>query len=277
MIVVSAASGSLGRLVVDHLLSLVPADHVTVAVRDPAAVADLADRGVGVRRGDYDDPASLRTAFDGARRLLLISSPVLAAADRVRQHVAAVDAGHTVGVGAIAYTSFLGADRGADGMTEAHHATEQALLRSGLPWTMLRHPFYSEAFLEPALASAVDSGVLSDPSGGRGLNTAFRSDLAEAAARVLTGGDQHLGRAYDFTGPLWTYPQLADAIERVRGVAVVLREESQQAPGAMGWLHGLVRSGALESQTGDLQDVLGHPPTSLDQAVARFVASPARS
>ncbi|MFJ6088142.1 NAD(P)H-binding protein [Streptomyces sp. NPDC092369] len=272
MIVVSAASGSLGRLVIDQLLSRVPADRVAVAVRDPAAVADLADRGVGVSRGDYDDPASLRTAFDGAQRLLLISSPVLAPADRIRQHLAAVDAARTVGVGAVAYTSFLGADRGAGGMTEAHHATEQAVLRSGLPWTVLRHPFYSEAFLGASLASAVDSGVLSDPTGGRGLNTAFRSDLAEAAAQVLTGGDQHLGRGYDFTGPLWTYPQLAHSIERVRGTAVVLREESEQAPGAMGWLHGLVRSGALELQTGDLQEVLGHPPTSLDQAVARLVA-----
>ncbi|MEV4244084.1 NAD(P)H-binding protein [Streptosporangium canum] len=266
MIVVSAASGALGRLVVEQLLTRVPAGEVVAAVRDPGAAADLAARGVQVRRGDYDDPASLREAFGGAGRLLLISSPELDPARRLAQHLAAIDAAGIAGVGALAYTSFLGAGSDGTGVTEAHHATEKAILGSGLPYTMLRHPYYSEAFLNPGLRAAVASGELTDATGGRGLNTASRADLAEAAANVLTG-DGHLGRGYDFTGPLWTYPQLARTLAEVSGVPVAHREGPDDASGALRWLNGQVRAGALETQTGDLREVLGRPATTLRQAV----------
>ncbi|MEZ0071981.1 NAD(P)H-binding protein [Planotetraspora sp. GP83] len=240
MIVISAASGALGRLVVDRLRTR---GDVVAAVRDPAR----APEGVQVRRGDYDDPASLREAFDGAARLLLISSPELDPARRISQHLAAVAAAKDVRVGAIAYTSFLGADTTPTGVTEAHHATEKAILDSGLPYTMLRHPYYSEAFLP-----RVSGGELTSSTGGRGLNTAFRSDLAEAAANVLTG-DGHLGRAYDFTGPLWSYPELA------RTLGLTYREVPDAGPGPMSWLNTQVRMGALERQSDDLERVLGRP------------------
>ncbi|MEU4657615.1 NAD(P)H-binding protein [Streptomyces sp. NPDC023723] len=274
MIVVSAASGALGRLVIDRLLARRPAGRLVAAVRDPDAAADLAARGVQVRHGDYDDPATLRTAFAGAGRLLLVSSPELDPARRAGQHRAAIDAARAAGVGSVVYTSFLGAGTQADGMTAAHHTTERALAAAGVPHTLLRHPFYSEAFLHPGLRAAVASGELADGTGGRGLNTASRADLAEAAARVLTE-DGHLGRAYDFTGGRWTYHQLADALSRVGGRTVVRRDRRERAPGAQGWLEEQVRAGALELQTDDLRHVLGRPATTLDQAVTALLARPA--
>ncbi|TDC74325.1 NAD(P)H-binding protein [Streptomyces hainanensis] len=271
MIVVSAASGAFGRLVVDGLLARVPADRVAAAVRDPARVADLAARGVRVRHGDYDDPAGLRAAFAGADRLLLISSPELDPARRAAQHRAAIEAARDAGVGSLAYTSFLGADTRPDGVTAAHHATEGLLRASGLPHTLLRHPFYSEAFLNPGLRAAVAAGELPDGTGGRRLNTAFRRDLAEAAVRVLTE-DHHLGRAYDFTGEPWTHPRLAATLSRLAGTPVAHRPRAERAPGPQGWLEEQARSGALERVTDDLERVLGRPPTTLDEAVAGILA-----
>ncbi|MFF3669777.1 NAD(P)H-binding protein [Microtetraspora malaysiensis] len=252
MIVISAASGQLGRLVIDRLSGRT---DVVAVVRDPAR----APEGVPVRRGDYDDPASLRVAFDGAARLLLISSPELDPAQRIAHHLAAVDAAVEVGVGAVAYTSFLGAGTVATGVTEAHHATEKAVRDSGLPYTLLRHPYYGDAFVpEPS------GGELTGSTGGRGLNTAFRSDLAEAAANVLTT-DGHLGRAYDFTGPLWSYPELADAL------GMTYREVPDSGPGPMAWLNAQVRAGALEYQSDDLERVLGRPAESM---IARLRSVP---
>ncbi|MER6952227.1 NAD(P)H-binding protein [Nonomuraea sp. NPDC000554] len=240
MIVISAASGAFGRLVIDNLRTR---GDVVAVVRDP----ERAPEGVPVRRGDYDDPASLRVAFEGAGRLLLISSPELDSARRIGQHLAAVAAAKDVGVGAIVFTSFLGADTAATGMTEAYLATERAILDSGLPYTLLRHPFYSDAFVPQ-----VSDGAITSSTGGRGLNTAFRSDLAVAAANVLTG-EGHLGQAYDFTGPLWSYPEVATAL------GVTYRELPDADPGPMSWISAQVRAGALERQTPDLERVLGRP------------------
>ncbi|MEU6393970.1 NAD(P)H-binding protein [Streptomyces sp. NPDC046939] len=271
MIVVSAASGGLGRRVVDHLLARRPASQVAVAARTPERVADLAARGVQVRHGDYDAPDTLRSAFEGADRLLLISSPELDPARRIKQHQAAIDAARATGVGAVAYTSFLEADTRSDGVTSAHHATEQALKASGLPHTVLRHPFYSEGFLRPALHSALASGELRDATDGRGLNTASRADLAEAAAHVLTEED-HVGGAYDFTGPLWSYPDLVQALARVCGRPVAHRLGHERAEGVQGWLEEQIRSGVLERQTDDLRQVLRRAPATLDETLTELLA-----
>jgi uncharacterized protein YbjT (DUF2867 family) len=242
LIVIMAASGQLGRLVLDHLAGRA---EIVAAVRDPARVA------VPARHADFTDPASMRAAFDGATRLLLISSPELAPEVRIGHHLAAVGAARDAGVGAIAYTSFLGAGTTATGVTEAHHATERAILDSGLPYTFLRHPFYSDAFVP-----RVTDGELTASTGGRGLNTAFRTDLAEAAANVLLG-DGHAGQAYDFTGPLWRYEEVAKAL------GVPFREVPDAGPGPMSWLNAQVRAGAMEFQSPDLERVLGRPAESM--------------
>ncbi|GAB2442946.1 NAD(P)H-binding protein [Streptosporangium sandarakinum] len=255
MIAVSAASGALGRLVIAHLRTRA---EVVAVVRDPGR----APEGVPVRRGDYDDPASLREAFDGIDRLLLISSPELDTARRIGQHLAAVAAAKDAGVGAVVFTSFLGADTAATGLTEAYHATERAVLGSGLPYTILRHPFYGDPFVP-----RVSGGELTASTGGRGLNTAFRSDLAEAAANVLTG-EGHLGRAYDLTGPLWSHPEVAAAL------GVPYREVPDAGPGAMSWINAQVRAGLLERQTPDLERVLGRPAETVVSRALELHATP---
>src|SRR5436305_15051061 len=108
MIVVTGASGHLGRLVIESLLKKMPAGEVVAAVRDPAKVKDLAARGVQVRLADYNRPETLPAALQGATRLLLISGSEVGR--RVAQHQAVIDAAKRAGVGLIAYTSILHGD-----------------------------------------------------------------------------------------------------------------------------------------------------------------------
>ncbi len=74
MIIVTGATGQLGGTIVRKLLDRVPATRLGVSVRDPDLAADLEALGVRVRQGDYDDRDSLRNAFEGCSRLLLVSS-----------------------------------------------------------------------------------------------------------------------------------------------------------------------------------------------------------
>ncbi|WP_426514255.1 NAD(P)H-binding protein [Dactylosporangium sp. McL0621] len=248
IIAVTGATGALGRLVLERLRERVPRERIVAVVRDPGRID-----GVEARRGDYDEPESLAAAFAGVDRLLLISSPELDPARRVAQHRNAIAAaGH---VKLLAYTSLLGAERAGPGVTEAHHATEALIRAAGVPYTMLRNPFYTEAFAHPGLR---ERSELSSGTGGRGLNTATRADLAEAAAAVLTG-DGPGGRAHDLTGPLWTYPELAALL------GIPYREEPPAGP--MGYLHGLAKAGLLERQTGDLRALLGRAPTGIRAAI----------
>ena len=264
MIVVSAATGEFGRLVVDQLLERVPSSQIAVAVRDVRKAADLADRGVQVRHGDYEDPDSLRRSFDGADRLLFISAPT-ESGDRMRQHHNVVDAARATGVGRLLYTSALGADVIDEGGLADHHATERAIRDSELPHTMLRHPIYSEFFLHPGLVQAIEAGELTSSAGGRGMNTALRADLAEAAAVLLTSSDQ-LSESYDFTGRRWTFAELAQVLSEISGRTIAYRELDEDE-GIMTMIGPAVRAGVFEHQTDDLERVLGHPGTSLRAAV----------
>jgi len=125
MYVISAATGEFGRLVVDRLLERVPAAEVAVAVRQPARADDLAQRGIEVRYGDYDQPASLRAAYQGATRLLFISSPDIGPS-RLVQHRNVLEAARDAAVGSVIYTSGLGADVVDEGVLGEHHTTEAA-------------------------------------------------------------------------------------------------------------------------------------------------------
>ncbi|MDQ2743443.1 MAG: NmrA family NAD(P)-binding protein, partial [Chloroflexota bacterium] len=104
MIVITGATGALNGATVDHLLGQMSANEIAVVTRDAAKAARFAERGVQVRHGDYADPASLPSAFEGAEQLLLVSSndPT---ADAVSLHRSAIDAAVTAGVGRILYTS----------------------------------------------------------------------------------------------------------------------------------------------------------------------------
>lgn len=271
MIVLSAATGEFGRLVVDQLLNRVPASDVAVAVRDVHKAADLADRGVQVRYGDYDEPDSLRDSFNGGDRLLFISAPSFDSEERMPQHHNVVDAARTSGVGHLVYTSGLGADVIDEGGLADHYATERAIRDSGLPYTILRHPIYSEWFINQGLRQSIEAGELTSSSGGRGMNTAFRTDLAKAAAVVLTIQDQ-LGASYDFTGRLWTFDELAQVLSDVSGRTIIHREVDEDE-GIMIMIGPAIRVGSFEYQTDDLERVLGRSSTSLRAAVTAVLQS----
>jgi uncharacterized protein YbjT (DUF2867 family) len=145
MIVVTGATGQLGRLVIQSLLAKVPAAQIIAAVRQPTRAADLAALGVQVRQADYSQPATLDAAFQGASKLLLISSSELG--QRAAQHRNVIEAAQRAGVSLVAYTSLLHADRSPLGLAGEHVQTEALLKTSGLPHVLLRNGWYTENYL----------------------------------------------------------------------------------------------------------------------------------
>src|SRR5690606_5277340 len=142
-LLITGASGQLGRRTAEFVLEAVEPGRLILVTRNPDALADLAALGVDVRQGDFNDPASLRRAFEGAGRLLLISATDLER--RVEQHRNAIRAAVDSGVSHVIYTSGLRSEPGNPAaVSPSHYATEQALAESGLSWTVLRNSLYAE-------------------------------------------------------------------------------------------------------------------------------------
>ena len=220
MYAITGASGHLGRLALDALLEAIDPTQVIALVRDPAKLADVAARGVQVRRFDDTAPQTLAPALAGVERLLLISSSEVG--KRATQHQAVIDAAKAAGVGFIAYTSILRADTSPMGLAVEHRATETALKASGAPHALLRNGWYTENYVQSAPA-ALAHGALLGAAGEGKISGASREDYAAAAVRVLTG--ETASKIYELAGDeAFTLTQFAQALSDLAGKPVVYKD-----------------------------------------------------
>ncbi|MBF5045312.1 SDR family oxidoreductase [Aggregicoccus sp. 17bor-14] len=279
MIVVTGATGQLGRLVIEQLLQKVPAAQVVAAVRSPEKARALAAQGVQVREADYDRPGTLEAAFRGAEKLLLISSNEMG--KRVQQHQAAIDAAKRAGVKLVVYTSILKADTSGISLAAEHLATEKALRASGLPFVLLRNSWYFENYTEN-LAPALQHGALLGAAKEGRIAAATRADYAAAAVAVLTTPG-HEGQVYELAGDqAFTLRELAEEVSRqakkpvayndmpAEQYAGVLQSVGLPAPVAQMLAsadQGIAR-GELDDRSGTLRRLIGRPTTPLAKAVS---------
>ncbi|GIF77142.1 SDR family oxidoreductase [Asanoa siamensis] len=281
MIVVTGATGVLGRMVVENLVRRAPDERVVALARDPQRAADLADRGVQVRPADYDQPDTLRAAFDGADKVLLISVPVPGV--RLRQHRAVVDAARAMGASFLAYTSVAHADDTPMPVPD-HERTERYIAESGLPYSFLRNNWYSEVYL-PVAGQAAATGEVIGASGTGRIASAPRADYAAAAAAVLAG-DGHENSVYELSGDsAFTKAELADLVSDLSGEPVTYRDlpadgyrdalvaQDVPAPEAafLARVDEGIAAGGLADTPGTLARLIGHPTTPLAVTLAPAV------
>lgn len=275
-IVVTGATGHLGRLIIESLLGRgVPADRIVALGRDADRLTGLAERGVETRRADYDDPATLRAAFAGAEKLMFVSGSE--AGRRVVQHGNVVTAAREAGVGLIVYTSVANADTSTLVLAAEHKATEQLIRDSGLPHVFLRNSWYLENYTGQ-LPTYLQHGVAGAAGDGR-VSAATRADYAAAAAAVLTAADQ-AGAVYELGGAPFTMTELAAEVSRQTGATVSYLDlpvdkytELLVAAGVPEGYAALladadrgIAQGELEVGD-DLARLLGRAPTTLAEAI----------
>lgn len=275
MIVITGATGQLGRAVAQQLLGRVPAERIGVSVRDPEKARELQEQGVRVRRGDFADPASLAHSFEGASQVLIVSATATGGS-AVDQHRTAIEAAKAAGVRRIVYTSHMGVNPDSPFPPMADHAATEALLRdSGVPFTCLRNGFYASTTIW-LLSNAMETGELAVPQDGPVSWTAH-ADLAEAAAIILAEEsfdgatpDLTAGEATDLAGAA----QLASELTGREIRRVVVSDEqyratllAQGAPEArielsLG-LFAASRQGEFAHVDKELAHLIGRPTTPL--------------
>ncbi|MDE1158353.1 MAG: SDR family oxidoreductase [Neorhizobium sp.] len=186
-LLVTGANGKLGRATIHHLLetSKVPASDIVAASRDTEKLADLADKGIEVRKADFNDEAGLVTAFAGIDRVLLVSTDELATpGGRLKQHTAAVSAAKTAGVGHILYTSMPNPDKSLVSFAPDHLGTEEAIKASGLAYTILRNAWYDDNYMM-AMPHNLAGGKWFTSTGTGKVANISRDDCARGAAAAL--------------------------------------------------------------------------------------------
>jgi NAD(P)H dehydrogenase (quinone) len=274
-IAVTGATGNLGRLVVQGLLRERSAQDIVAIVRDVEKAGDFIKKGVQVRVATYEDPAALETALAGVDSLLLISSSEVG--KRVSQHKNVIDAAKSAGVGYIVYTSAPKASTSTLVLAPEHKATEEYLAGAGLPYSLVRHNWYTENY-KPQVETAKRTGTIVAAVGNGRVASATRADYAAGDIAVLLGRG-HEGKVYEFSGDYaWNYSELAGAIENIIGKPVRFQSVDADAlvgslkasgldegtAGFVAALDGNIASGLLSETSGELSKLIGRPTTPLE-------------
>lgn len=286
VIAITGASGKLGGATVRFLLERkVGPDSIVAVVRDPAKVADLAARGIQVRRGDYTDPKSLESAFRGVDKLLFISTSALGD-ERMLHHRNVVNAARAAGVRHIFYTSAI--KPAADAVFAAapgHFHTEALIRESGIPYTIFRNNLYLD--LVPfVFAEALQTGSLVHNGGQGRIGFVAREDIAYALAVALTEGD-HANREYPITAVApYSLSEVASALSKASGKSVtyapVSSEEFRKTlegkglpPPVVGMTVGLgdaIRAGEFDAGSTQLERLMGRAPATLESFLRKTLA-----
>ncbi|MGA5766611.1 SDR family oxidoreductase [Streptomyces pseudogriseolus] len=276
-IVVTGASGKLGRHVVEQLLEKVPAEQVTAVVRSPEKVADLAARGVRVAVADYNAPETIDGLFAAGDKVLLISGNEFDKG-RVRQHSLVIDAAKAAGVALLAYTSAPATLTAT--LADDHRGTERALLDSGVPYVLLRNGWYHENYTEN-LAPVLEHDAVVAAAGEGRISSASRADYAAAAVAVLTG-EGHENATYELGGDeAWSFAEYAAELSRQTGREIAYNPVTpEQLTGILvgaglpepmaamfAGVDAAIAEGQLVVDSGDLSRLAGRPTTPLAEAV----------
>jgi NAD(P)H dehydrogenase (quinone) len=283
MIVVTGATGKLGRLVVQHLLELVPVDRIAVSVRDPGKAAALIQQGIRVRHGDFARPDSLAAAFEGATQVLVVSSNASAyGGDSKAQHQAAIAAAKVAGARRIVYTSHMAASTTSAFLPmHVHAATEGMLGASGIAWTALRNGFYAESARQ-LTADAAKAGEVVAPQDGKFSWTAHE-DLAAAAAIILANEGRFDGPTPPLTAPAaLDFTDIANLLSEISGQSITRKtptdDEFELLLAARGLppaviaitlsMYRAARAGEFARTDPTLGTLLGREPISARQILA---------
>lgn len=286
MILITGATGHLGKAIIDFLLQKgISPNNISALARSAEKAEDLKAKGINIKIGDYDDYASLVEAFKGVDKLLLVSGSDVV--KRGEQQENAVKAAKEAGVKHIFYTSFERKDQTEKqnetetsplGFIEkAHTDTEKLIKESGMTYTIFRNNFYMDMLPMLYIGEKVPDTGLFVPAGETKSAFALRKDMAEATANVLAG-EGHENKEYSFSNTEnVSFQEIADSLSEILGRKIAYTSPSTEVyvdtlikagvpkefTGFQASFAEAFKQGAFNTETKDLENLLGRKPTTI--------------
>ena len=219
-VLVTGATGKQGGHLVRELLARGHAIRALTRKPDSPAARALAELGVTIVTGNFEDQESLERAARGVDTVFAMSTP-FESGERAeaREGINIVRAASTAGVTHLVYTSVAGADR-ATGIPhfDSKFEVEQEIRASGVPFTIVAPVFFMENLLAESFAAGIAKGsiTLALPATRR-LQQIAVQDIAQFTALVIERRERFLGKRIDIASDELTIPTAAAAISEASG------------------------------------------------------------
>ena len=281
MILITGATGHLGKAVVNQLLTKTAASNIAILARDLNKALEYKTKGIEVRIGDFDNPDSLNIAMKGIETVLLVSGsdPV----NRLQQHKNVIDAAVKNGVNRIAYTSVTMENLNTSAnlfLMQSHFQTEDYIKESGLNYTFFRNNLYTDTILMFAGENPFETGIAL-PTGNGKVGFALRREIGEAIANELLQISSE-NKIYEITGSKsYSYADVASELSKLSGKNVTYTDLEAETYSELLKNIGVpeeyismfnafaadIKTNQHSKTTSDLEILLGRKPISFSSAL----------
>ncbi len=243
MILVTGATGNLGKATINSLLNKgIAVNDISALVRDKTKAAELKSKGIQVKIGDYENFESLKSAFQGVDKLLLVSSSS-DIARRFEQHKNVINAAKETDVKHIIYTSFDMKDLHQSIIVDdvQYHAyTSEYLKQIAVPYTLMDNTLYADMIPVLSGQSILEDGV-SFPAGDGRIPFLPITEMAEAIAVILTTPG-HENKEYVIAAEnAFSFAEIADLLSDILGKTIAYNQ-----PDVSSYIARLVQDGFPE-------------------------------
>jgi uncharacterized protein YbjT (DUF2867 family) len=208
-ILITGATGKQGGAVAGMLIGK-GHTNLRVLTRHPENAQVYKEAGVEIVKGDLTDKPSLIKALKGMKKMFLVTTPYEHGVDvETEQGITAINAANEAGIEHLVYSSVASAHR-ETGIPhfESKWKIEHHLVKSGIPYTIIRPVFFFENFEAPWMLPAIQSGTISLPvKADVPVQMISVQNVGEFVAAAFLRPDEFIGQQFDIAGDSLTYPE----------------------------------------------------------------------
>ena len=285
---VTCGNSRLGGNVIKYLLEKnVPAKNISTTVRTASKGEKWKAKGIEIKIADYKDPESLEKAFKGVDRIYMVSSVSEPNYPRDKQHLNVIEAAKKCGVKLIVYSSFVNCQNNTNFVADDHKYTEKKLEESGINYSIARNATYidTEGELFKMLMKK-ENNMFYNSCGDKKIAYVLIRELGEAGASILLKKEPK--KIYELSGKTISYIDIKNTMEKITGkeikVVDVSGEEIEKKCLELGLgkiysikaklMHDDYANGIYDVKSSDLEDLMGHPSSSLESTIKELVEAP---
>ena len=219
-VLVTGATGKQGGHLARELIARGHSVRALTRKPESPAAVSLAERGVTIVPGDFDDQGILERAARGVDAIFAMSTPFEGGEKKeTREGINIVRAASNAGVSHLVYSSVAGADR-ATGIPhfDSKFEVEKEIRRSSIPFTIVAPVFFMENFLADWMAAGIARGSIAMAlPATRRLQQIAVADIAQFTALVIERRESFLGKRIDIASDELTVATVAADISAKTG------------------------------------------------------------
>ncbi|WP_069999033.1 SDR family oxidoreductase [Cellulosilyticum sp. I15G10I2] len=218
-ILITGASGNVGRYVIKELLS--KGESIVAAGTNVEKLKQMFDDRVDAVQFDFENQKSFDKALTGVDRVFLMRPPHLGKSEDMYPFIDAMKAHH---IKLVSFLSLMGIE---NNTIPPHYKIEKYIEKLGIPYAHIRPGFFMQNLSGIHAAEIKEKNEIFIPAGKSKASFIDAEDIGLSAATLLHQSEKYKNTAHTITGSeSLDYYQIAEILSKVTGKKIIYPKPS---------------------------------------------------